>query len=93
VDAQVPGGDYGEDALDVGCGIRPDLTGQRLGPTVIQTALDFGRRQWHPSRFRATIAAFNERAQKAARRVGFEQVSTFERSSDGLPFIIFEREA
>jgi [ribosomal protein S18]-alanine N-acetyltransferase len=27
-DAQVPGGDYTADALDVGWGVRPDLTGQ-----------------------------------------------------------------
>jgi RimJ/RimL family protein N-acetyltransferase len=92
-DARVPGGDYSSDALDVGCGLRPDLTGQGLGPDVIRTAVEFGRDTWHPSRFRATIAAFNERAQKAAQRVGFQQVSSFERPSDGLPFVILEREA
>src|SRR5947209_8693053 len=74
-DARVPGGDYSGDALDVGCGLWPDLTGQGLGPNVIRTAAEFGRKTWHPSRFRATIAAFNERAQKAAQRVGFQQVS------------------
>src|SRR5947209_13820236 len=40
VEARVPGGDYTEDALDVGCGLRPELTGRGLGPALIQTALD-----------------------------------------------------
>jgi ribosomal-protein-alanine N-acetyltransferase len=28
LDAQVPGGDYSAAALDIGLGVRPDLTGQ-----------------------------------------------------------------
>ena len=30
-DARVPGGCYTEEALDIGIGVRPDLTGQGLG--------------------------------------------------------------
>src|SRR5690348_9615324 len=38
-EARVPGGDYGGDALDVGCGTRPDLTGRGMGPSIIQAAV------------------------------------------------------
>src|SRR5947209_5664809 len=34
-EARVPGGDYTADALDVGCGIKPNLTGHGLGPVII----------------------------------------------------------
>ena len=90
-DARVPGGQYDGDALDVGCGIRPDQTGQGLGSQVIETAVQFGMTTYGSQAFRATIAAFNERAQRAAKRAGFVPISRFERSSDGMPFVILER--
>ena len=43
-DAQVPGGDYGPPALDVGLGLHPDLTGQGQGLSYVQAVLDFARR-------------------------------------------------
>lgn len=92
-DARVRGGDYGDDALDVGCGIRPDLTGHGLGPEIIRLALDVGRKRYGARRFRATIAEFNRRAQKAAEKAGFRAVSSFRRPSDRLDFVILERPA
>jgi RimJ/RimL family protein N-acetyltransferase len=92
-EARVPGGDYAEDALDVGGGIRPDLTGQGLGAQIIGLAVETGESRYGTRRFRATIAAFNQRAQRAAARAGFVPVSSFERPSDGLPFVILERPA
>ncbi len=42
-DAQVPGGDYGRQAVDVGLGLRPDLTGQGRGLGYVRAVLDFAR--------------------------------------------------
>jgi RimJ/RimL family protein N-acetyltransferase len=92
-EAQVPGGDYSEDMLDIGAGIRPDLTGQGLGPEIIGLAIEEGRKRFGPWRYRATIAGFNARAQRAAITAGFRPVTSFERPSDGLPFVILERPA
>jgi RimJ/RimL family protein N-acetyltransferase len=92
-EAQVPGGEYREGPLDVGCGIRPDLTGQGLGPAIIRLAIETGEQLYGARDFRATIAAFNERAQKAAAKAGFRPVSFFERPVDDLPFVILERPA
>lgn len=43
-DAQVPGGDYGPPAVDVGLGLRPDLTGQGQGLEYVRAVLDFAQR-------------------------------------------------
>ena len=43
-DAQVPGGNYGRPAVDVGLGLHPDRTGQGQGLTYVQAVLDFARR-------------------------------------------------
>jgi ribosomal-protein-alanine N-acetyltransferase len=61
-DAQVEGGDYSVDALDMGGGLRPDLTGKGLGRIVISAAMSFGRQKFSPKRFRTTVASFNVRA-------------------------------
>jgi len=63
-DAQVPGGDYTAQALDIGLGVRPDLTGQGQGSTYVQAVLDFAKRTWSPPAYRVTIAEFNTRAQR-----------------------------
>lgn len=77
-EARVPGGSYGEDTgLDIGVGLRPDATGQGLGPKLIRNALDLGRRIYGAHRFGVTVAAFNERAVRAAQRAGFTRTGRF----------------
>ncbi|MGC9523486.1 MAG: GNAT family N-acetyltransferase [Anaerolineae bacterium] len=96
-DARVPGGDYahvdGADPLDVGWGLRPDLTGQGLGPSFIKAALRFARHRWAPPAFRATVAAFNRRGFRVCEKVGFRQVDRFERPGDRRRFVILTRQA
>jgi RimJ/RimL family protein N-acetyltransferase len=91
-DGQVPGGDYDENHLDTGGGMRPDLTGQGKGLDVIGAGLDFATKQFGASRFRVTIAGFNQRAQKACQRLGFTTVQEFSRQSDGKPFVVMTLE-
>jgi [ribosomal protein S18]-alanine N-acetyltransferase len=82
-DARVPGGDYdGIDALDVGLGLRPDLTGGGRGFAFFCAALAFGRARFAPVRFRLTVAAFNLRAQLVYARAGFRVVARFRRAGD-----------
>jgi ribosomal-protein-alanine N-acetyltransferase len=91
-DAQVTGGDYAEDALDVGLGIRPDLTGRGRGPQIIGEVLAFAAERFPPAQFRVTIAAFNARARKAWGKAGFAEKGTFARKSDGREFVILVKE-
>jgi len=92
-EGRVPGGDYSVDALDVGAGMRPDTTGKGRGSDVIAAILEFGRKHYQPEKFRATIAAWNERAQKATTKNGFKEVSRFKKTGTDREFIIFMRDA
>lgn len=92
-DAQVPGGDYTEDALDLGGGLRPDLTGQGLGRHVIAAAMNFAIDEFAPTHFRTTVAGFNLRAKKVCQSLGYRPVSEFVRPSDKLKFIVMTKVA
>jgi len=90
-DAQVPGGDYTADALDIGLAVRPDLTGQGCGHTYVDAVLGFARRTFAPAAFRVTVAALNRRALPVWERAGFRPVQEFARTPDGLPFVVLTR--
>lgn len=81
IDATVPAGRelglYGDEALDVGLGMRPDLTGRGLGFGFVLAGLDFGRETYAPRAFRLTVAASNSRAVKVYERAGFEAARRF----------------
>jgi RimJ/RimL family protein N-acetyltransferase len=61
---------YG-DTLEYGLGLRPDLTGQGIGPEFFRFGLDFGRGRFRPARVVTNVAEFNERARKVYERAGF----------------------
>ena len=90
-EAQVPGGDYSEPALDIGIGLRPDATGRGLGKLVLAEFLDFALDVYRPDRFRATIAAFNLRSQRTFLGLGFVETSRF--FANGREWVIFTRVA
>jgi RimJ/RimL family protein N-acetyltransferase len=92
-DAQVPGGDYSASALDMGGGLRPDLTGHGLGPRIMHAAMEFARAEFSPAAFRATIAEFNLRARRACERVGYVFAERFVATHNGIPFVILIRSA
>jgi ribosomal-protein-alanine N-acetyltransferase len=91
-DGQVPGGDYSQPGLDIGMGVRPDLTGQGFGKFFAQAVLRFGTKKFQPALFRVTIAAFNKRAQRVWQRQGFQSVQKFVHQGTKRPFIIFTRQ-
>jgi [ribosomal protein S18]-alanine N-acetyltransferase len=97
--AQVPGGHeanlYDEDLLDVGLGLRPDLTGRGLGQSFLAAALTFATTTFHPAGFRLTVAAFNERAIRVYKRAGFEERARFLNVSHGIEteFIVMRCES
>lgn len=91
-EARVPGGDYEASALDIGAGMRPDYTGQGKGSSIIAEIIEFGREKYQAKVFRATIASWNLRAQKATTNNGFIEVSRFNATNSGKEFIIFIRE-
>jgi len=89
-DAQVPGGDYSAPALDLGLGVRPDLTGQGHGLDFVQAVCGYACAHFKPPALRATIAQFNRRAQRVWEKAGFQQAQRF-CNPDGIEFVIFTK--
>ena len=80
-DATIPEGRkrglYGADALDVGLGMRPDLTGRGRGLEFVRAGLRFAEEKFSPPAFRLTVAAFNRRAVAVYEKAGFDLVQEF----------------
>ena len=91
-DARVPGGEYTAEAIDIGMGMRPELTSKGHGAEYAGTVFDFARTRYSERQHRVTIAEFNRRAQRLCRRFGFSPVSRFTREGDDKPFIIMVRD-
>lgn len=92
-DAQVPGGDYRESAMDIGMGIRPDLTGQGRGSNFVAEVLSFANEQFQPATFRVTIAAFNQRAQRVWEMHGFRPIQRFTHLESERDFVVMLSES
>ena len=91
-DARIPGGNYSEDALDIGLMIKPELTGQGLGTDIASKVVQNGVNVYSPGKLRVTIAAFNKRAIRVWQKNGFKQRQTFKRDGDGMNFVIMTNE-
>jgi RimJ/RimL family protein N-acetyltransferase len=91
-EAQVPGGDYQAVALDVGVGMRPDWTGKGYGAAVIGALLAYARERYQTRVFRASIALWNQRSQRACMRQGFYEIGRF-RNPGGVEFMLLIQDA
>ncbi|WP_204141327.1 GNAT family N-acetyltransferase [Halomicronema sp. CCY15110] len=90
-DGQVPGGDYRAAGLDIGMGIRPDLTGKGNGKFYAQAVVDYEIEHFQSEQLRVTIADFNQRAQRVWRKVGFEPAKAFYKTGTENKFVILCR--
>jgi len=63
--------------IDVGLGMRPDLTGKGLGLAFVNAGLAFAREQFVPEHFRLFVLTFNERAIRVYEQAGFQRVRVF----------------
>ncbi len=73
-DARVSGGDYSGEAVDVGLGMRPDLTGKGLGLSFLESGLGFARERFSPTRFRLSVAAVQRAGDQSLRAGGLREV-------------------
>lgn len=94
--ARMPGGTdagaYADPlALDIGLGLRPDLTGQGRGLAFVQAALAYAREHYAPPTFRLSVVAWNQRAITVYERAGFARGMVFASGVDGQPFLCMAR--
>jgi len=61
-------------AVEIGIGLRPDLTGRGLGESFVCAQLDYAAETWSPATFRLFVASWNERAIRLYERLGFREV-------------------
>lgn len=80
------------DVVDIGLGLRPDLTGRGLGSAFLDAGLAFARETFSPRRFTLSVAAFNLRAIAVYERAGFVLSRTFEHETNGGVFSFVEME-
>lgn len=77
-------------AVEIGLGLRPDLTGHGSGREFVEAGLAFARERFAATGFRLDVARFNERAIRVYERTGFTATRTFERRVKGKPYEFVE---
>lgn len=93
-DARVPGGGYSEGepkVLDIGVGLKPELTGQGLGNDFVGAVLNFAEDIYQPEIYRVTVADFNQRSLKTFQSFGFSICGHFTRDLVEVKYTQLER--
>ncbi|KFM99824.1 N-acetyltransferase [Bacillus clarus] len=93
--AQVPGGReanlyVGEDVVDIGLGMKPELTGKGMGKSFFQAGIAFTAKEFNSKMFRLSVATFNKRAIALYKNIGFQVGPIF--ISRGREFMLMEYE-
>lgn len=81
--------------VDVGLGLRPDLTDAGMGLDYLLAGLEFARERFSPTRFTLAVATFNERAIRVYERAGFRRRNVYTHHTNGgeFRFLAMAREA
>jgi [ribosomal protein S18]-alanine N-acetyltransferase len=77
------------DELFYGFGLRPDRTGQGDGERFVLAGLEFARTRYGQRRVVLDVAAFNERAVRLYRGIGFSETGRHTRTYDGFGVVEF----
>ena len=82
-------------AVELGLGLRPDLTGRGLGLDFLLSGMEFASERFAPERFTLAVATFNGRAIRTYERAAFRRGETYTRETNGgrHPFLSMERGA
>ena len=69
--------------VEIGLGLRPDLTGKGLGRAFINAGLAFGQEHFSVGVWSLSVATFNIRAIRLYEHVGFTPLTTFLQHTNG----------
>ena len=76
--------------LEIGLGLRPDLTGRGLGASFLAAGVEFARARFAPERFVLSVATFNERAITVYERAGFARGRVYMHWTNGAEWEFIE---
>jgi RimJ/RimL family protein N-acetyltransferase len=92
-DGRVPGWNYDDSALDLGMGLRPDLTGQGQGSAFLAGVISFVLRQHAAATLRATVVSWNQRALHLCLSAGFRETARFNSTrEEQTEFVVLVRD-
>jgi ribosomal-protein-alanine N-acetyltransferase len=77
-------------AVEIGLGLRPDLTGRGLGAEFVEAGLEHARRHFAPNEFVLAVAAFNLRAIAVYERAGFTHARAYRHATNGAEWDFLE---
>lgn len=79
---------YIDDCIDIGIGMRPDLTGKGLGSSFLTTILMEIEVLFPSTPIRLTVASFNQRAIHLYEKLGFRIQHHFQRKSTNFYIMV-----
>lgn len=91
LEARVPGLAESPGVLDVGVGMRPDLTGQGLGREFAAAVLAHGHAVSGAARLRAVVQDWNARSRRLLAGLGFAETGTHRVGE--VRYVVCERDA
>lgn len=74
------------DTVDIGLGMKPELTGKGLGLDFLKSGLNYVRLTHHPKEITLSVATFNDRAIHVYEKAGFKPVKTYSQATNGSHF-------
>jgi [ribosomal protein S18]-alanine N-acetyltransferase len=89
-EAQVPGWKYDNSSLDIGLGLKPNLTGQGKGAFFVQQGINYAISAFNNNKIRLTVASFNKRAIKTYNKLGFTAIGEFKNPKSKKTFLVME---
>lgn len=78
--------------VDIGLGMKPDLTGNGSGRTFVTSILDFVKATYSSHRITLSVAAFNVWAIRVYETCGFKQSGSFQQPTNGSTFDFIQME-
>jgi ribosomal-protein-alanine N-acetyltransferase len=76
--------------VEIGLGLRPDLTGKGLGQDFLKAGLRFAAEHLSARSFRLSVATFNQRAIRLYTRAGFRPSRVYTNRTNGGEFEFLE---
>ncbi|PFD48735.1 GNAT family N-acetyltransferase [Bacillus cereus] len=81
-----------ESVIEMGIGIKPELTGKGLGEEFIRTIIEFIKDNYSISTIRLSVVDFNIRAQKVYSRQGFSKTREYSHNTNNSVYKFIEME-